>query len=171
MVFNVTNNGQSSSLLNLGKHASDYPDIVVQEKQIKRTIRFDSPEIETQQFDFINLDVQGAELHVLKGMGQRIVEAKWIYTEVNKANVYDGCVQISEMDLFLREKGFERIATRWCFGKGWGDALYARVPIDLKPMRAIQKYLHQIKWNTFQALVYMKTYIGKRIPWNSSTNE
>ena len=158
MVFNVTNNGQSSSLLNLGKHATDYPDIVVKQKQIKRTIRFDSPTIETRKFDFINLDVQGAELHVLKGMGQRIFEAKWIYTEINNKDVYDGCVQITEMDAFLDEKGFHRIATRWCFGKGWGDALYTRSPIDLELTKQIQKNFNQIKWNIFQTMVYLKTY-------------
>ncbi len=164
MVFNVTNNGQSSSLLNLGKHATDYPEIVVKQKQIKKTIRFDSPTIKTSHFDFINLDVQGAELHVLKGMGQRILDAKWIYTEINKTDVYDGCVQIAEMDSFLKEKGFHRIATRWCFGKGWGDALYTSLPIYFKPIKRIQKNFYQIKWNTFQILVYLKTYFQKQLP-------
>ena len=169
--FNVTNNGQSSSLLSFGKHAFDYPEIVVKEKQIKRTIRFDSCKFEISKFDFVNLDVQGVELQVLKGMGERIAEAKWIYTEVNKADVYIGCVQISEMDTFLGEKGFKRVATRWCFGKGWGDALYSQNLIKFSVKTRIFKCLNQTTWNVYQSLIYFKSLLQKVVLVNKSKNE
>jgi FkbM family methyltransferase len=169
--FNVTNNGQSSSLLGFGKHAVDYPEIVVEERQIKRTIRFDSSQFKISEFDFVNLDVQGVELQVLKGMGERIAKAEWIYTEVNKADVYIGCVQISEMDTFLGEKGFKRVATRWCFGKGWGDALYSRNLIKLSAKARIFKCLNQVTWNTYQSLIYLKILLHKVILVNKSKNE
>ena len=163
LVFNITNNGQSSSLLNFGKHALDYPEIVVTEMQVKKTSRFDSIKLRTNEYDFINLDVQGAELQVLKGMGERIADARWIYTEVNKTDVYSGCVQISDLDSFLSEKGFQRIATRWCFGKGWGDALYSQFPNKLSAKRHLYKFVNQAKWNVYQFLVYFKSLIKKLI--------
>lgn len=124
--FKVSSNSQSSSLLNFGSHQLDYPDVKITSSHevITRTIS----EILTDEsrFDFVNLDIQGVELQALKGMGQFLNQTKWIYTEVNKKEVYEGCSKISEMDAFLNTVGFKRVATRWVKRQGWGDALYIR---------------------------------------------
>jgi hypothetical protein len=149
----------------------DYPGIKVTEVQTKFTKRFDSIASEIGVFDFVNLDVQGAELEVLKGMGHEISKAKWIYTEVNNKDVYRECVLVSELDRFLSTKGFKRIATRWCFGKGWGDALYSRDSVEMGASRRIRKTKNQILWNTFQLLVYSKSLVTKLIKSNSQVNK
>jgi FkbM family methyltransferase len=120
----ITNNSQSTSLLKLGTHKNDYPLIEV-DKSIKvRTKRLDSLLEENAKIEFLMLDIQGVELRALKSLGERIADVRWIYTEVNKQSVYEDCALISEMDAFLRERGFKRVGTFWVSGRGWGDALY-----------------------------------------------
>jgi len=132
--FSITNNGQSSSILPLGTHLTHYPQIGVVETREERTKRFDTfyrkniTSIELENVDFINLDVQGAELKVLKGFGDLLNQygnIKAVYSEVNFEEVYVGAPLVSELDDFLRTFGFQRILTA-STPYGWGDALYLR---------------------------------------------
>lgn len=79
-------------------------------------------------FNFLNLDLQGAELMALRGLGERLSDVDYIYTEVNKKDVYQGCAKVEELDRFLTE--FTRVETLWCedggVDHGWGDAFYIR---------------------------------------------
>lgn len=125
-----TTNTQSTSLLELKTHKDFYPDIVESERfEITTSIL---KNIISNEFrsDFINLDIQGAELRALKGYGERIRELKWIYTEVNKVELYEGCALVSEIDDFLASFGFKRVCTRWWRNHGWGDALYISSEYD-----------------------------------------
>ena len=124
--FNIASNGQSSSLLQFGTHLSDYPEIYFNRRiEIEtRTLK----ELLPSKCDanFLNLDIQGAELNAIIGLGSRLSQFNWIFTEVNKKEVYTGCPNVIELDDYLNKFGFKRQTTRWEVGKGWGDALYAR---------------------------------------------
>jgi len=124
--FSVASNGQSSSLLEFREHSSLCPEIVVEKKLMMRTSRVETLLSDNDPPDFCNLDIQGAELSALQGFGTILGGVQAIYTEVNKAELYEGCARIDEMDVFLGEAGFRRVATRWVLGFGWGDALYLR---------------------------------------------
>ncbi len=126
MIFHVANNSQSSSLFDFGTHAETYPDINFTSKRKVMTVRLDEIINESDDISFVNLDVQGAELEALKGLGLKINNVKWIYSEVNKREVYAGCAKIEELDFFLKKYSFKRIATRWAFRTGWGDALWIK---------------------------------------------
>ena len=126
--FNITNNGESSSILELGDHAVVYPHIVNVEKVKMKTTTLDSINrkigFNEATFNILNLDIQGAELKALRGIGDwRFLEA--IFTEVNYREMYKGCALISEIDSFLDEKGFKKVE-EVDTGCGWGDALYIR---------------------------------------------
>lgn len=135
--FNVANNGQSSSMLKLGTHAKLYPHITYTKTISLKTKRFDSMVKEdgtigiwkekVSDFDFINLDVQGAELKVLKGFGDLLStpSIRAIYTEVNSEEVYEGCCLVKDLDKYLKQFGFKRVATA-APEKAWGDSLYVR---------------------------------------------
>jgi hypothetical protein len=82
-------------------------------------------QVPIQECNFWNLDIQGKELDVLKSMGEYINYADAIYTEVNTAQVYDGCSELSEVDLFLQNHGLSRVQISMT-GANWGDALYIR---------------------------------------------
>jgi FkbM family methyltransferase len=116
--------GQSSSLLKPLKHLELTPH-VVWDKQIQVSLRKLDGYIEEfdSEFNFLNLDVQGYELEVMKGGVKIIKNLDYIYTEVNRDFVYEGCAMVWEIDAFLDSLGFARIET--CWGGGiWGDALY-----------------------------------------------
>jgi FkbM family methyltransferase len=131
--FKITNNLQSSSLYGLEKHAYFYPDIKVIEERAVRAYRFDSLagslglERFDTEFDFINIDTQGAELAVLRGMGAILgqLSIKSVYLEVNRSELYQGIPLIGELDAFLRAEDFVRVHTVWT-DADWGDALYVK---------------------------------------------
>ena len=133
LILNVTNNFQSSSLFRLKKHADYYPEIIVTSTVQVTTHRLDAiiqnapPILPWHDFDLINIDTQGAELAILRGLGDFIAmpSLKAIYVEVNSEPLYDGIPLIGDMDAFLASVGFARVKTVWT-GSGWGDALYMR---------------------------------------------
>jgi FkbM family methyltransferase len=143
MNFNRMSNSQSSSLLDLGSHAAHYPDIELTEKVQVQTMRIDEIFEENTQFDFVNLDLQGAELEALKGMGKLLDKVTWVYTEVNWEELYKDCAIISDIDNFLISKGFLRVATFRAPLVGWGDALYIRV----EEFKKLKKFA-VINWRT-----------------------
>lgn len=138
--FHIANNGHSSSILDLGTHAKMYPHIKYTKSISMKTKRFDSMVDEKTgqigtwpdkltEFDFINLDVQGAELKVLKGFGdlfKKYSNIRAVYTEVNFEYVYKGCCLVQELDEYLGQFGFKRVATA-APERTWGDALYHRL--------------------------------------------
>jgi FkbM family methyltransferase len=124
--FNISSNSQSSSLLNFGTHAADYPTVRFISNIEVFTKRLDEILSHEVEFQFINLDLQGAEGRALVGLGNLLNKSNYVYTEVNKREVYIGCSLVRELDEFLAENGFFRVATRWVPFKGWGDAFYVR---------------------------------------------
>jgi len=129
VVFNITNNGQSSSILEFGSHEKNHPHVTVVDKVKKITSRMDTV-IETnnipiEKINFINLDIQGVELRALKSMEKHLHHINYIYTEVNVEQVYKGCDQMDELDDFLKKHGFVRVETK-VLREGWGDAFYKR---------------------------------------------
>jgi len=124
--FSVASNGQSSSLLEFRDHSVLYPEIVVDKQLMLKTSRLGTLLKDEKPPDFCNLDIQGAELSALRGFGGMLSGVRAIYTEVNRAELYEGCARINDIDSFLSEAGFKRVATRWVLGFGWGDALYLR---------------------------------------------
>lgn len=127
--FNVTNNGQSSSLLEMGTHLLHHKKIRVTEKKRVKTRRIDSflieESIDIRNYNFLNLDIQGVELKALHGMVESLPYIDYVFTEVNKEEVYKECSQICEIDDFLSSFGFVRVATEMTRFQ-WGDALYIR---------------------------------------------
>jgi hypothetical protein len=83
------------------------------------------PEMVMEQYDFLNIDVQGFEGQVLTGMGDYLKYVKWAYLEVNKAQVYEGCWEVEKIDRYLFERGFQRVETARWIGD-WSDALYIK---------------------------------------------
>ena len=75
--------------------------------------------------DFLNMDIQGAELKCLKGFERNLGMINAIYAEVNEKELYAGCALLPELDAWLSEHGFVRVHTHMT-PHGWGDALYIR---------------------------------------------
>ena len=127
VTFNISNNGQSSSVLEFGTHSKEHPHVVyvdkVQGKSVTVDTFFERNDLDAQKYDFWNFDIQGAELMALKGATKSIKHAKVLYLEVNEKELYKGCGLINEIDAFLAQYNFKRILTSMT-KYGWGDALY-----------------------------------------------
>lgn len=123
----VTNNTQSSSILALGTHRVHHPDIDVGHSVSLQTTTVDdlAAAHDFTGLDFLNIDLQGAELRALRGGVQTLAGVRYVYTEVNREEVYEGCALIGEIDAFLEAQGLRRVITRWTPAQ-WGDALYVR---------------------------------------------
>jgi FkbM family methyltransferase len=121
--LNVMTNTESTSLLKLGTHATEHPTVTlshtieVKTKTLKTLLKDSTPP------ELLALDIQGVELRAIKGYEARIAEVKWIYCEVNKEELYEGCCLITDLDSYLLKYGFKRSVTRWTV-HNWGDALY-----------------------------------------------
>jgi hypothetical protein len=77
-------------------------------------------------YNFLNFDIQGAELRALKGMEEYLPKVDYVYIEVNSDYVYKDCSLIGEVDEYLLKFGLERVETVWCGETRWGDAFYIR---------------------------------------------
>ena len=127
IIFNISNNGQSSSVLELGTHSQEHPWVVyvkkIKQKSITIDTFFERNNIDASKYDFWNFDIQGAELMALKGATKSIKYAKALYLEVNEKELYKKCGLITEIDTFLEQYNFKRVITNMT-SHGWGDALY-----------------------------------------------
>jgi len=125
----ANNRGQSSSLLDLGLHAQYHPDIkYIGDQEIKLT-RLDyfleDTEDVVENYNFLNMDVQGTELNVLMSMGDQLDKLSYIYLEVNTQEVYKGCSLLPQVDDYLAMFNFIRIMTKMTKAY-WGDAFYIK---------------------------------------------
>jgi FkbM family methyltransferase len=126
--FNVANNGQSSSILEFGLHSQFHPHVVFVNSfegttQLLKNILPKYP----IEFNFLNFDIQGAELKALKGMEDYLPKVDYVYIEINSDYVYKGCALITDVDEYLLRFGLKRVETKWCEDFRWGDAFYIRI--------------------------------------------
>ena len=115
--------GASSSLMKPKKHLIEHADISFKETIDVKVDMLDN--YHKDEYNFLNIDVQGYELEVLKGAINCLPKIDSMILEVNRDEVYEGCPMIQDLDNFLQPFGFKRIATAWQ-SESWGDAVYAR---------------------------------------------
>jgi FkbM family methyltransferase len=157
--LHIASNSQSSSLLNFGSHSDSYPDITFVSEIDVITKRLDSLVKKEEMPNFVNLDIQGVELSAIKSLGNLLLSVDYIYTEVNKNEVYKDCTLVKDLDEYLSVNGFERVSTRWYLKEGWGDALYIR-----NSKMGISKSLKRFTYEFFTFKFYARQFasISKR---------
>lgn len=116
-----SNEKQSSSILKPKVHLTHHPNVSfpsTEQVEVKTLDQF-----ETFNFNFINMDVQGYELEVLKGGSKTLEHIDYVYCEVNRDEVYENNAFIEQIDDYLEKYNLIRVETSWDGGI-WGDALY-----------------------------------------------
>ena len=136
--FHISNNEQSSSILELGTHAKQHPNVRYVKKVKESTTRVDTfykkNNFAFDRFNFITLDIQGMELKALYSFGNILHNVDYIYTEVNRNHTYKECALVEEIDTYLSLFDFKRVETKWANNTlSWGDAFY------MKTMGEIQR--------------------------------
>lgn len=99
----------SSSLLEPAKHTELHPNIAFAETIEVPTRRLDEWLVESgaKPPQFIHMDVQGAELMVLEGLGAALEHVEAIWLEVERVELYKGQPLVDDVNRFLGSNGFE----------------------------------------------------------------
>jgi len=129
VTFHESNNeAQSSSFLNLGTHKQAHPDVhyVKDYEMITTTIESLYKSHNLSGLDMVVMDIQGAEMLALKGMGDLIKDFKFAYLEVNTGYVYEGCALLPEIEKYLFKYGFKKAEQKLFAHWKWGDALFIK---------------------------------------------
>ena len=126
MFTETANSGMSSSLLMPKIHLLQHAGIIFDgQETVTITTLDDVLEGQDHSFNFINMDVQGYELEVLKGATKTLEKIEHIYCEINRHEMYENCAMIDDLDLFLNKYNMQRLETRWFGDLGWGDGFYS----------------------------------------------
>lgn len=127
--FMVTNNYQSSSILNLKTHIQEHPWVheIYRISMKTKTLKtfYKNNQLNINDYNFINIDIQGAELMALKGADDILNNIDYLYLEVNEKELYDGCALLPELEEYLSKYGFKRSLIHMT-SHGWGDAFYTK---------------------------------------------
>lgn len=123
-MFLSSNNLESSSVLRPKMHLDLHPEVVFSNEQLVEMKRLD--DFSFEKYNFINLDVQGYEMEVLKGAEKTLEYIDYLYCEVNRNEVYEGNAYIGEIDDYLSNYKMRRVETSWWYDGPWGDALYIK---------------------------------------------
>ena len=123
--FFVSNNdGASSSIFKFGKDSVNLRTI---EKKLLKTITLDSllkkNNIESKDYDYWVIDLQGSELLALKGAVNSLKKCKSILIEVSLNEYYLNAVKWDELKKFLNENHFIQ---KWEPKEAHTDVLFVR---------------------------------------------
>lgn len=112
--FHLANNeGESSSILQLGQHSEIWPDV-----SYVRTIKLPGitlpsllqrERISPSDYDALVLDTQGSELTILRGAARLLPGIKYVRLEAPTFEPYKNCARLDEIDDFMAEHGFKKV--------------------------------------------------------------
>lgn len=159
VTFYPLNYGSSSLLKpNLDSLREIFADFREMEAIKVQTLKLDDITTSSVEQIMLIIDVQGAELEVLKGAVSVLEKTLLIKVEVSTVAYYEGQSYQSQIEQFLKAHDFVKISQRISKTMGQGDAIFVRkrnikiVPylnikfMDLRWKLSIQEFnLHRIK--------------------------
>jgi hypothetical protein len=92
--------------------------------------------VDLRGISFLVLDLEGAELLALRGLGAILDQIEWVLVEVSFVPAFEGGPLFVDIDGFLHQRGFVR--RRLWPGRVSGDALYQRA--DIGAVRAAAEH-------------------------------
>jgi FkbM family methyltransferase len=110
------------------KPSSNYDGISFSNKEIVEMRTLDS--FEFKKFNFLNIDVQGYEMEVLKGAEKTLNSVDYIMCEINrnttqKSMDYIGSQSVEIIIEFLKNYNFKLVEENWA-GVSWGDGFFIK---------------------------------------------
>jgi len=135
MYTECRNKGQSNSILKPKLHIKQYPDIIFSErpkgeyqmKTIDQIIK--DAKMYPHQFHMLYMDLQGYELEAIKGAASLLKAVDYVYSEVSREELYEGCAMFNDLEKELDMLGFSCKSVYWG-GTTWGDALFVKKASD-----------------------------------------
>lgn len=117
-----SNGGESSSFLEPLHHLNEFKSISFNSQLNLEIKRFDSLDIDMNNFNILVSDTQGYEINVLKGFGKKLKDVDVIYVEYCN-ELYVGDSSLNAISEYLEEYEFELIGA-YPESDFWGNALY-----------------------------------------------
>lgn len=172
--FHINNYDATSSLLPLNERLTcqfiELADLSTVRTEDAATRRLDDVLPAHQRIDFLKLDIQGFELEALKGGEAALARTLVVHCEAAFAEIYKDQCFFSEIEIFLRARGFAFIDIAHAHRGGyivpsgivrgdrllWADAVFFKEPDGLtRSERAIQAVIAQY--------VYGKRALAERL--------
>jgi FkbM family methyltransferase len=115
-VLNIANNGGlSSSIFGLAMHREIFSRVdfsaSITLSSITLDTLVDAPDVKRSSYDALILDVQGAELLVLRGATRTLQQMQYVKIEAANFESYRGGTNADELDGFMRSRGFRMISS------------------------------------------------------------
>ena len=112
------------------KPSDNYKNVKFNYGEIVQMKRLDDIEFDFTNYNFMNIDVQGYELEVLKGSIEILKYINYIMCEINrfileKPLEYVNCTEIFELSEYLSKFGFVLVEQNWA-GISWGDGFFIK---------------------------------------------
>jgi FkbM family methyltransferase len=126
MYVESVNTGMSSSILKPNHHLIQYPHIVFNETEEVKMNKLDNIEFNRNDYNFINIDVQGYELEVFKGAEKTLQHIDYIFSEINNVHLYENGALLSELIDYLSKYNFKLVEENWA-GETWGDGFFIKI--------------------------------------------
>jgi FkbM family methyltransferase len=126
--LHISANRQSSSLLPMAdRHRRAAPEsVVVGEEEVEVAKLDDLCVVRPDERAYLKLDVQGAELDVLRGGARTLESVRVVEAELSTVELYEGQALLGEVVEHLRAAGFELIGLEPSFrDRATGDLLQA----------------------------------------------
>ncbi|HTA75972.1 MAG TPA: FkbM family methyltransferase [bacterium] len=128
---------EPASILDLKKFKEYYKYIKtpasVEVPAIRLDDLFEKHQLNPMDYDFLNMDIQGAELKALKGAPKLLGHLKAVLSEVHLEELYEGCASEKDIVDFLEGAGFRKVESQYrelYNEKGsfpvWGDVLFIK---------------------------------------------
>lgn len=131
----ASNNGASSSILELHHHKDIWPSVgftaTVRLKSITLPTLLSREMIDPGDYQALVLDTQGSELLVLQGILPVLRNFMYIKTEVADFESYQGCCQLPDINEFMTKHGYKEFSSRKFASRADGgsyfDIVYKRL--------------------------------------------
>ncbi len=115
----------SSSLLPPKEHLRIHPWCTFKDSEIVSVARYDMLDLPPPEY--VHIDVQGAELSVLRGFGEKLASVRAIWMEVSNVEMYEGQPLRIDVKKFMEESGFALLVDRVGERVPQGDQFWVRV--------------------------------------------
>jgi predicted nucleic acid-binding Zn-ribbon protein len=130
VTLNLTSIESSSSILPLTGYQEIYPNLKTTQEITVDCHSLDSLldklNLRPADFNFLYLDIQGAEFLALQGATELLKHIEAIYTTVSYEDLFEGSALIDQIDAFLSEHHFIQVTQANPYHPAWGEAFYIR---------------------------------------------
>jgi FkbM family methyltransferase len=112
--FHIANNlGASSSIFDLKDHKNIWPDVEytksISLQGITLSKLYNQYKIDPSLYQALIMDTQGSELLILEGAIDLLSYFKFIKVEVADFEIYSGCCQLKDIQLFMHKHNYREI--------------------------------------------------------------